>query len=101
MTLEISDTGGVSGLMGLASWAGVEGEKEDDSGAEKTQKVGGRLVHERTSKTGGTNEFGIVLGDRFVVSAKGHGVGLAELKAAMSALDLAKLEAMKDVGVQK
>jgi len=101
VTLEISDTGGVSGLMGLASWAGVEGEKEDDSSAEKTQKVGGRLVHERSSKTGGTNEFGIVLGDRFVVSAKGHGVGVAELKAAMSSLDLARLEAMKDVGVQK
>ena len=56
--------------MGLASWAGVEGEKEDDNGSEKTAKVGGRLVHERISKTGGTNEFGIVLGDRFVVSAR-------------------------------
>ena len=52
----------------------------------------GRLVHERMSKTGGTNEFGIVLGDRFVVSAKGHGVGISELKAACPSLDLAKLE---------
>ena len=101
MALEISDTGGVSGLIGLASWAGVEGEKEDDRGSEKTQKVGGRLVHERTSKTGGTNEFGLVLGDRFVVSAKGNGVGVNELKAAISALDLARLESMKDVGLQK
>jgi hypothetical protein len=99
--LEISDTGGVSGLMGLASWAGVEGDKEDDSGSEKTQKVGGRLVHERISKTGGTNEFAIVLGDRFVVSAKGNGVGVNELKAAVSGLDLAKLESMKEAGVQK
>ena len=100
VTLDISDTGGVSGLMGLASWVGVEGEKDDDSGSEKTQKVGGRLVHERTSKTGGTNEFSIVLGDRFVVSAKGNGVGVNELKAAISSLDLARLESMKDVGVQ-
>jgi hypothetical protein len=101
VTLEISDTGGVSGLMGLASWAGVEGEKEDDGGSEKTQKVGGRLVHERASKTGGTNEFGLVIGDRFMVSAKGSGVGVNELKSAVSSLDLAKLEAMKDAGVQK
>jgi Yip1 domain len=101
VTLDISDTGGVSGLMGLASWVGVEGEKDDDSGSEKTQKVGGRIVHERTSKTGGTNEFEIVLGDRFVVSAKGNGVGVSELKAAISGLDLAKLESMKNVGVQK
>jgi hypothetical protein len=101
VTLEISDTGGVSGLMGLASWVGVEGEKEDDSGSEKTEKVGGRLVHQRMSKTGGTNEFAIVLGDRFVVSATGNGVSVPDLKAALSNLDLAKLESMKDVGVQK
>jgi hypothetical protein len=99
--LDISDTGGVSGLLGLASWAGVEGEKDDDSGSEKTERVGGRLVHERTSKRGGTNEFSLVLGDRFVVSAKGNGVGVNELKAAISGLDLARLESMKDAGVQK
>jgi hypothetical protein len=101
LTLDITDTGGVSGLMGFASWAGMEGEKDDDSGSERTQKVGGRLVHERSSKRGGTNEFGIVLGNRFVVSAKGNGVGLDELKTAVSGLDLARLESMANVGVEK
>jgi hypothetical protein len=99
--LDISDTGGVSGLMALAGWAGVEGEKDDDSGSEKTQNIGGRLVHERTSKNGGSNEFGIVLGDRFVVSAKSSDVSLNDLKTAVSSLDLAKIESLKDVGVKK
>ena len=101
VTLEITDTGGVSGLMGFASWAGVEGEKDNDSATEKTQKVNGRLVHQRMSKRGGSNEFGIVLGNRFVVSANGNGVSLDELKAAVSGLDLAKLESMANVGVQQ
>ena len=101
VTLEISDTGGASGLVGLASWAGIQEEKEDDYGSERTQKVGGRLVHEKSSKRGGTNEFGIVLGERFVVSASSTGVGLNELKAAVTALDLGKLESMKNVGVAK
>jgi hypothetical protein len=101
VTLEISDTGGVSGIMSLASWAGVEQEKDDDSATERTRKVGGRLMHERMSKTGGTNEFGVVLGDRFMVSAKGNGVNLDQLRAAVSGLDLGKLESMKDTGVQK
>jgi len=79
----------------------VQGEKDDDSGTERTQKVNGRLVPERTSKRGGANEFGVVLGERFVVSATGTGVDLNDLKAAVQTLDLAKLESMKDVGVQK
>jgi hypothetical protein len=101
VTLEVLDTGGASGLMGLASWMGVQGEKVDDQGSERTQKVGNRLVHERVSKTGGENEFAIVLGERFLVSAKGHGVELGDLKASLSRLDLAKLESMKDAGAQK
>jgi hypothetical protein len=98
--LEVTDTGGVSGMLGLASWMGVEGEKQSDSGSERTQKVNGRLVHEKISNTGGDNEFGVVLGDRFVVSASGN-VGLDELKSAVSSIDLAKLEGMKVAGVQK
>ena len=101
VTLEIADTGGVSGLTALAGWAGVEGEQEDDSGAEKTHKVDGRLIHEKSAKNGGTNEFAVVLADRFVVTAKGRGVTLDALKEAVSGLDLAKLEGLKNVGVSK
>jgi hypothetical protein len=101
VTLELSDTGGASGLVGLAGWIGLQGEREDDDGSERTQKVSGRLVHEKASKRGGSNEFAVVLGDRFVVSATGRGVNLGELKTAVSGLDLGKLESMKDVGVQK
>jgi uncharacterized membrane protein len=96
--LEITDSGGASGLMGLASWAGVESEREDEYSSERTSRVDNRLVHEKMSKTGGAHEFGIVLGDRFMVSAEGQGVTLDELKAAVSTLDLGRLEAMKDVG---
>lgn len=101
VTLEISDTGGISGIMAFAGWAGVEGVKEDDSGSEQTHKVDGRLVHEKMSKTGGTNEYAIVLADRFVVSATGRGVDLGSLKSAVSGIDLAKIESMKNVGVKQ
>jgi hypothetical protein len=101
VTLEVSDTGGASGLLGLAAWANVQAEREDDNGFERTERVNGRLVHEQGSKHGGPNEFAIVLGDRFVVSARGRGVDLPALKGAVSSLDLAKLESLKDVGVAK
>ncbi len=102
VSLEISDTGGVSGLMGLASWVGVQGEKENEDHYERTVKSEGRLIHEvRAKREGGENEFAIVLGDRFIVTAKSSEVDLDGLKNAIGSLDLAKLEAMKTVGVQK
>ncbi|MEQ1757687.1 MAG: Yip1 family protein [Vicinamibacterales bacterium] len=94
-TLEVQDTGGVSGLVGLASWMGVEGQRENDSYAERNGRVNGRFTHEKRSKTGDDHEFALVLGERFIVSARGRGMTLDELKAAVSALDLAKIEALK------
>jgi hypothetical protein len=99
MTLEVSDTGGVSGLLALAGWA--QGVSEDDNGSERTEKVDGRLTHQKVSKTGGTNEYAIVIADRFVVSAKGHGVDINALKSAVASIDLAKLESMKTIGVKQ
>ncbi len=98
--LEISDSGGVSGLMGLASWATVQSSKEDADGSEKTAKVDGRMVREKRSKSG-SDEYSIVLGERFMITASSDQLDVDELKRAVSALDLAKLESMKDVGVQK
>jgi hypothetical protein len=100
--LEITDGGGASGLLGLAGWATLQGEKDNDDETEVTHKVSGRIVHEKQSKhEGGTNEYSMVLADRFIVSASGNGISLNELKAAVSNLELGKLEALKDVGVQK
>ena len=52
-------------------------------------------------RRGGGNEFTVVRGEGFIVSAKGHGVELAELKKAVTGMDLGRLEGMKDAGVQK
>ncbi len=94
--LEISDTGSAAGFLAMAGMVKVEGEKEDANGSEKTYKSGGRTIHERSSKTGGSNEYSLILGDRFTVKAVGNGVDLAGVKAAVASLDLAKLEGMKN-----
>ena len=96
VTLELQDTGGMSGVMGLAGWMSGERQREDESSAERTERVDGRLVHEKLSKNGGTHEFNLVLRERFVVNATGRGITLDELKSAVSDLDLAGLETMAD-----
>jgi len=95
------DSGGVSGQVAFATWTGVQEDKEDEYGYERTHKVDGRIVHEKVSKNGGTNEYGIVVGERFAVSASSNNVDLNGLKAAVVSVDLAKLEGMKNSGVQK
>jgi hypothetical protein len=99
--LEVTDTGGAGGLLGLAGWMNVQGEKETGDRIERTRREGGRMVHEEVSKRSGDGTFTLVLGDRFIVSAQGHGVPIDAVKSAVGSLDLAKLESMKDAGAQK
>jgi hypothetical protein len=93
--LEVLDTGGAAGLMGLATWMGVRGEREDASHRESTRTEGNRTVHETVSKTGGANKYAVIVGDRFVVSADGRGVDIDTLRSGVNAVDLGKLEALK------
>ncbi|QJR09432.1 hypothetical protein DSM104443_00476 [Usitatibacter rugosus] len=100
--LEVTDAGGAGAMVGLASWMGAMNmEREDDRGAERTKKEGNRVVHEKVSKTGGDNEFSLVLAERYVVKAVGSGVDLGTLKGGVSGMDLAKLESLKDAGVAR
>jgi hypothetical protein len=100
-TLEITDSGGATGLLGLAGWAALQGERDNDQVSERTERVGGRLVHQKISKTGGTHEYDVIIADRFIVTAKADGIEFGALRNAVAALDLQKLEAMKNVGVAK
>jgi hypothetical protein len=95
--LDIVDTGGVAGLTAFAAFAalGVQSERETESRIERTRREGNRVIHEEISKRGGPNAFTLVLADRFVITAKGKGVGIDDLKATVALMDLAKIEAIK------
>ncbi|MCL2636346.1 MAG: YIP1 family protein, partial [Betaproteobacteria bacterium] len=99
--LDIADMGSVKGLVSLAGWAGVESSQETDQGYEKTYQQGGRLVHERWDSQSNSGEFSIVLGERFSVKVSGDAGSINELKNAITSLDLAGLEALKNQGVKK
>ncbi|HET9034276.1 MAG TPA: Yip1 family protein [Dokdonella sp.] len=103
LDLEITDMGGAKGVMALAGFAGVESEKQTESGYERTYKQDGRLVNESWDSNSHRGEFGIVLGQRFSVKLQGQGEGLDmnAIKSAVSSLNLAGLEAMKNQGVKK
>ena len=96
MRLEIVDTGGAAGLMGLAAWATLASTSESETAdrIERLRRDGKRMVREEISKTGAQSSYAVIINDRFVVTAKGRG-DVAALKAAVESVDLAKLEALK------
>ena len=101
VNLEITDTGSLKGLVGFAAgWAGVEQEKQTDSGYEKTYQNGGQLVHEKWDNGSHYGQYGVVVGSRFSVQAAGNATSINDLKAAIATVDLAGLEALKMDGVQ-
>jgi hypothetical protein len=99
--LQVTDTGTAKGLLSLAGWAGIEGENETATGYDKTYHEDGRLVHEQWDRGSSRGEYTVVLGDRFTVKIEGQADSIDELKAALTDLDLAALEAMKGEGVAK
>jgi hypothetical protein len=101
VALTVTDAGGASLFGALAAWAMIEREQETDSGYEKMGKVDGRPVHEKFNKNNKDGEYSVVVGNRFLVEARGHQVDMAVLKQAVAAVDLNKLEAMKTAGVKK
>jgi hypothetical protein len=99
--LKVVDTGGAK-MFGLAAaWAAVEIDRSTDTGYEKTGRVAGRPTHEKFDKTSGSGEYAVLVGDRFLVEADGTNVDMAALKDGVAAVDPAKLEGMKDLGVHK
>jgi hypothetical protein len=101
VSLEITDTGSLKGLVGFAAgWAGVEQEKQTDSGYDKTYKSGGQLVHEKWDNNSHYGQYGVVVGNRFSVQVAGNAASIDDLRAALASVNLAGLEALKSEGVQ-
>jgi hypothetical protein len=98
--LEITDAGNAKGLLGLASWAGVEGEKEENGRHEKTFREDGRLMHQEWDSGASSGQYTVVVGDRFTVKVEGAAGGVAELRDAAEELDLDGLADLRTEGVK-
>ncbi len=97
LRLEITDTGGLAGLVALAGWMNVVGEKETPTSTEKVFKQGKRTIRERSEKDG-DSEYTVVLENGVIVEARGDKLDLAAVKKTVESLDLGKLESMKGKG---
>lgn len=100
LQVEITDMGAAKGVMGLASWGGVEEEKVTETGFEKSYKDGSMLVHEQWDNQAASGEYSLVVGERFSVTITGSAPDIGVLKKAAAGIDLEELADLKDEGVK-
>jgi hypothetical protein len=93
--LEITDMGGLAGLMAVAGWANVTGEKENQHQIEKVYKSGDRTIREKVDKSTKDAEYTVLLPNGVIVQADGRGVELPALKKIVEGVDLDKLQSAK------
>jgi len=92
--LRVVDMAAVGGLAGIASAMGVEHSEENADGYEKVYKDGDQMVTEKWSKSGSNGEYGVVVGDRFMIEAEGQAASIDELKDAVATVDQGTLEGL-------
>lgn len=93
--LSIVDGGGAAMMMGLAAWSMVEVDKETENGYEKTGEIDGNKSYEKYDNNSKDGEIAMLVSKRFIVTAKGQGVSMDKIKAALGDVDLDKLSALK------
>jgi hypothetical protein len=98
LRLQVVDLGAAAGLAAMAGAFNVKSSKETATGYEKVGKVGGRMTQESYDRASRHGEYNVLVGDRFMVQATGDGVSIDELKGAVNAVGMPRLEALAKGG---
>ena len=99
ITVTITDLGSLRGpaRMGYAAWLNMEFDRETEEGYERTTKVKGYPAFESFEDDGSykSGTLAVFVGGRYMVNIDGDEVEMEALKAALEAIDLDKLSALK------
>ncbi len=93
-SIEITDMAAMGGVGAMASALNVNSSKETATGYEKVATINGRMTTEEYDRASKSGKFGVMAGGRIMVEAKGDGVSIDDLKAAVAAVGPDKIEAL-------
>ena len=96
LELAIVDFAGVAtAMMGIAAWASVEIDREDENGYERTTTVEGYKAFEKYSNKNKSGELSLLVADRFIITLKGRNMDEKSFKSAIDELNLKQLAKME------
>lgn len=98
LSLSVTDLGAAGALGALAGAFNVRSSSESDGRYQKVGKVDGRLTQESFDKNTKHGEYSVLAGDRFMIQAEGDNVSIDELKAAVGAVNPARMERLASAG---
>lgn len=91
ISLEVTDIGAAGAMMGAVR---VNSNKQTADGYEKIGQVDGRMTTEEYNRSSNSGKYGVLVASRYMVEADGSRVTIEDLKAAVSAVPLSRLEAL-------
>jgi hypothetical protein len=94
--LKIIDMSALGALAGMGAALGVEQNREDADGYERTGTVDGAMQSESWNRSGNRGKFGRMFGNRFMVEAEGEADSVGELKSAVAAVDQDRLSGLAE-----
>jgi hypothetical protein len=94
--LSITDMGPGGGVVGLVGSFNIRSSQGDADHYEKVGRVDGRITREKYDRKTRSGAYGVLTGGKFMVEARGEGVDVVALKAAVAAVDTAGLEALAE-----
>lgn len=90
--VKIIDLGGIGAVAGMLGSMGVEQNREDANGYERTRTVDGKIQTEKWNTKRSSGSYGTQVAGRFMVEADGEAGSIDELKAIVAGIDAGKLE---------
>lgn len=96
ISIDVVHLGGLGGLASMATAMNVQSNREDENGYERVRTVDGRTVTESVNRASNSATYGVIGRNGATVTAEGTGVTVEELRAAVDAVGVGRVE---DLGV--
>ena len=94
--LSVSDMSALGAMAAMGAAIGVNSNREDANGYERTQTVDGEFVTEKWNRTDKSGEYGTTISSRFLVKAEGVVDDISVLKDAVANIDAGKLKSLAE-----